>query len=426
MIDPDPHLRRIGYEALGRLCNSSGNAFTTNEVNLLIDLIVSNRDPNARAGYAMALGSIHSKVGGMAAGLHLKKIHGVLMSLCSDPHPVVHSCAIEALSQVAESAGLAFSGYVSSTLGLLAQAWSSDAHNEEAASLGTSNAEVEVPTPVVVARAMNSMINVLGPDLQDSSKARELILSFMAQFECDESAAIQAEGLRCWEHMNLYDPGHISLSTYVKLLRQKLQSLDGSICHIAADGLYSLVRRDAQLVFHLAGEGFEEQIWLALNDRPDLDAIQSLIEAWLGQTCLGEAHDWIVRIQQVLTKSVAKQTESIPQDSKPAEAEVQDEEVAGFATGETTEQGRAAAPELSQELLRWQVRAFALQCLSNFVAIVGKDLDLEHDSKAGQVLQSKVGDVIRVAFHASTSSVVELRVGGLRLINQILKVGSIL
>ncbi|KAL8922563.1 MAG: hypothetical protein Q9208_005066 [Pyrenodesmia sp. 3 TL-2023] len=422
VIDPDPHLRRIGYEALGRLCSSSGNAFTTNEINTLIDLIVSNRDPNARAGYAMALGSIHSSVGGMAAGLHLRKIHGVLMSLCSDPHPVVHCCAIEALSQVAESAGLAFSGYVSSTLGLLAQAWSSDAHNEESASLGTSNAEVEVPTPAVIARAITSMINVLGPDLQDSSKARELILSLVSQFECDESPFIQAEGLRCWEHMNLYDPGHISLSTYVKLLRKELQSSDPSICLIAADGLYNLVRRDAQRVFQLAGEGFEEQIWLTLNGNPNLDGIRNLIEAWLGQTSLTEAQDWIVRIQQVLTTSVAKQTEIVPQTAKPADPEVQDEEVAGFATGETKEQGAATAPETSQELLRWQVRVFALQCLSSFVAIVAKDLDLDPESSPGQVLQSKVGDVIRVAFHASTSSVVELRVGGLRLINQILKI----
>lgn len=371
----------------------------------------------------MALGSIHSNVGGMAAGLHLRKIHGVLMSLCGDPHPVVHRCAIDALSQVAESAGLAFSGNVSSTLGLLAQAWSSDAHNEESASLGTSNAEMEVPTPVVVARAINSMINVLGPDMQDSSKARELILSLVNQFERDDSPTIQAEGLRCWEHMNLYDPGHINFSAYVKLLRKDLQSPDGSTCSIAADGLYNLTRRDAQLVFQLAGDGFEEQIWLTFNHRPNLDGIRNLIETWLGQTSLTDAHEWIVRIQQVLTKAIAKQSENVPQSAKPAmEPDIQDEEVAGFATGESKEQGSAAAPEPSQELLRWQVRVFALQCLRNLVGIISKDMNLNSESAAGQILQSRVGDVIRMAFHASTSSVVELRVGGLRLIDQILKV----
>ncbi|KAL8670288.1 MAG: hypothetical protein Q9168_005172, partial [Polycauliona sp. 1 TL-2023] len=423
IIDPDRHLRHLGYEALGRLCNSSGNAFTTNEVNTLIDLIVSNRDPNARAGYAMALGSIHSHVGGMAAGLHLKKIHSVLLSLCSDPHPVVHYGAIEALAHVADSAGLAFSAYVSSTLGLLAQAWSFDTHNEECASLATSNSICEVPTPTAVARAIDSIINVLGPDLQDMNKVRELVVSLLVQFERDDSPDVRAEGLRCWEHMYLYDPGHIDFSSYLKRLQQDIQSADRSICAIATDGLYNLIRRDAQLVFRLATEGFEEQIWLTLNDRPNLDGMTTLVEAWLGQTSLTEAAVWIMRIQQVLTKSAATQKEEIPQSAKPAaELDLQDEEVAGFAAGETNQQGAAAAPEPSQELLRWQVRVFAMQCLSKLVAAIGKDLELNSNSTAGRILQSKVGDVIRMAFHASTSSVVELRVGGLKLINQILMI----
>ncbi|KAL9584942.1 MAG: hypothetical protein Q9203_004455 [Teloschistes exilis] len=423
VTDPDRHVRRLGYEALGRLCNSSGNSFTTNEVNSLIDLIVSNRDPNARAGYAMALGSIHSKVGGMAAGLHLRKIHGVLMSLCSDPHPTVHRCAVEALAQVAESAGLAFSAYVSSTLGLLAQTWSFDTHNEECGAMTTSNAEIVTPTPMAVAHAIDSMINVLGPDLKDISKARELMVSLMDQFERDTAVVVRAEGLRCWEHMYLYDPGDVSLSDYVKHLRKDLSSAEDSICAIAADGLYNLVRRDAQVVFQLAGEGFEEQIWLTLNNRPVVDGMKTLIEAWLGQTSLTEADRWIARIQQVLTRSVTTQTEETPQSAKPiAEPDLQDEEVAGFATGEIKEQSAVAAPTPLQELLRWQVRTFALQCLSKLIAIIGKDLDLNGGSTAGGILQARVGDVIRMAFHASTSSVVELRVGGLQLINQILTI----
>ncbi|KAL8708724.1 MAG: hypothetical protein Q9220_006450 [cf. Caloplaca sp. 1 TL-2023] len=418
VIDSDRHLRHIGYEALGRLCNISGNVFTNNEVNSLIELIISNRDPNARAGYAMALGSIHSQVGGMAAGLHLKKIHGVLMSLCSDPHPVVHINAVEALAQVIDSAGLAFSGYVSSTLGLLAQAWSFDTHNEEAAALNTSNHELEIPTPAAVARAIDATVNVLGPGLQDTSKARELIFSLLGQFEHDRSSIVQAEGLRCWEHTYLYDPGHVDLSQYVAQLQNHLASSDESICTVAVDGLYNLVRRDAQLVFQLAGERLEEQLWLTMGDRPNIDGLQSLIEAWLSQTSLSEAEKWIVRIQQVLTKSATRQTEQTTQNAKPsAEPDLQDEEVAGFATGETKEQGAAATSESSQELLRWQVRAFALQCLSILVSTVDKHLG---ESTAGLILQSKVGDVIRMAFHASTSSVVELRVGGLKLINQIL------
>jgi len=109
VVLPDPFIRNLAGEALGRLCNSSGNALTTTEVNYLVDQIVANREPNARSGYAVALGCIHSQLGGMAAGFHLKNILGILMSLGNDPHPVVHFWAIDALSRVADSAGLSFS-----------------------------------------------------------------------------------------------------------------------------------------------------------------------------------------------------------------------------------------------------------------------------------------------------------------------------
>src|SRR5437868_2449563 len=105
IVLPDPFVRNIASEALGRLCNSSGNTFTTTEVNYLVDQIVTNREPNARSGYAVALGCIHSQLGGMAAGYHLKNILGILMSLSNDPHPVVHFWALDSLSRVADSAG---------------------------------------------------------------------------------------------------------------------------------------------------------------------------------------------------------------------------------------------------------------------------------------------------------------------------------
>ena len=172
----------------------------------------------------MALGSIHAQVGGMAAGLHMKKIHGILSSLCSDPNPIVHFCAIEALSQVANSAGLTFSGHVSSTLGLLAQLWTRDSHNEESAHVTSSNIELERPTSVVIARTIDSLVNVLGPDLQDMKKNREMMLNLMKQFALDENPSVQAECLRAWEHVYLYDSVHVELTEYLGRLQDNLES----------------------------------------------------------------------------------------------------------------------------------------------------------------------------------------------------------
>ena len=424
LIDHDQYVRNLAYEALGKLCTSSGNAFTTNEVNDLIDIIVTNRDPSARAGCAMALGSIHTSVGGMAAGLHLKDIHGILLSLCSDPNPVVHFCAIEALSDVAESAGLAFSGYVASTLGLLAQLWTCDSNNEESASIATSNAELELPTRVVIAHSIDSLVNVLGPDMQDLKKARDLMFRLLEEFDVDTTRRVQSESLRCWEHVNLYDSKHIDLPRYICQLQDNLDSSDEQIKEIAIEGLYSLMRRDAEQVLEIASDSLEDQIWLALNDNPEHECLQNIVQAWLGQSSLTEAGTWISRCQRVLTRTTAKTVEIPPTPGVKASAapDLQDEEVAGFAVSESKEQEAANGESTTQELLCWQTRSFAMQCLHDLVAIIGKDRDLNPGSAAGHALQQRISDVIRIAFLASTSSVVELRVKGLKLIDQILVV----
>lgn len=426
IVHQDECIRNVAYEALGRLCNLSGNLFTTNEVSVLIDTIVSNRDPNARAGCAMALGSIHSLLGGMAAGYHLKSIQGVLMSLCKDPHPAVHFWAIEALSKVADSAGLTFSPYVSSTLGMLAQLWTCDTHNEESASLATSNTEIEHPTSDIIAHGIDCLINVLGPDLQDMSKARDLIFTLVKQFEVDHMSIIRAESLRCWEHIFLYASSQIDFSTYVRRLQRDLNSPQAKIREIAIDGLYNLMRRDAEAVFGAADAQLEDQIWAVLDESSSQQGIKNVLEVWLGQTSLTKSDQWITRCQNVVTKIASKSGQPV----QPAVAQIaaapdlQDEEVAGFATSGNAKEENPPAADAVQELLPWRVRAFALECLSHLLAIVGRDIQMNPDSPAGHALQNRIADVIRLAFLSSTSDVVELRIGGLKLIDQILTVSE--
>ena len=426
IINPDKCIRHAASEALGRLCNRSGNTFTTNAVDGLVETIVSNRDPNARAGCATALGSIHTNVGGMAAGFHLRKIHGVLMSLCSDPHPTVHFWATEALAKVAESAGLTFSGYVPSTLGLLAQLWMSDTHGEESEILASSNEESELSTPVAISRSVCSLINVLGPDLQDMRQVRELLLSLVKQFDVDDSALIQAQALQCWEHIYLYAPAVVNNIEYARQLQNGLLQSNMASHEIAVDGLYSLMKRsNAQETLEAATNSFEEQIWLALEIPSLFMGIQSVIKVWLGQTCLTHTSQWITRCQEVLTKTTTKIEDSgkgnKPKETASSAADYQDEEAARLGLG-TTKDDDADGVTTRQELLRWQTRLLALQCLSEVLLTGGKELQADPVSSAGLILQSRVADLIRMGFLASTSSVLELRIAGLDLIDQVLTV----
>lgn len=365
----------------------------------------------------------------MAAGFHLKSILSILMSLASDPHPSVHFWALDSLSRVSDSAGLSFSGYVSSSLGMLAQLYMSEAHNEEVSSLASSNMEVDLPTPAVITRCVDSIINVLGPDLQDLSKARDMILTLISQFLHESELLVLVESLRCQEHLSLYAPGHIEFAVYVKRLQKDLDSSSSLVRDMAIDGLHNLMRRNAEEIIHTADPGLEDTLWLILNQNPHHEVIRSMMRNWLQQTALSNTAEWVQRCNAALTMIMKQPENKNGPPAKPKTAhttgmpELQDEEVAGFAAAAGAQNDESGGvSETTQELLNWQVRTFAMDLLSELLTIVGRDYALKgEESKPQEALQARVADVVRIAFSASTAGVVGLRLRGLRIVDQVLK-----
>lgn len=423
VVDPDQYIRSLGYDAIARLCNACGNAFTNHEVKYLVDTIVSNREPSARAGCAMALGSIQAKAGGMGSGYHLKTITGILMSLCNDPHPTVHFWALEALARAADAAGLGFSPFVSGTLGMVSQLYLSDTHHSEVSSAISMSLEMVLSTTAAITRCVDSIINVVGPDLQDSNKSRELILTLVGQLQSEDDVLVQRESLGCLEHLSLYAPGHMVFADYVKTLQKYLNSETPSLRDVAVDGLYNLMKRDSRDVLEAADPGFEDQLWLVLDILPSHDGIRNVIRNWLRQTSLTDTGAWLLRCQNVLKMTRAKATEESQNDVKKPSGgvDLQDEEVAGFAAAGITTDDKQAGSSSDMEPLRWQVRTFAMSCLNDIFMLVAKDVATNGESPAQSALQVRIADVIRMAFSASTSSVLELRIWGLKIIGAVLR-----
>ncbi|KAI0879516.1 armadillo-type protein [Hypoxylon argillaceum] len=425
IVNPDQYIRNLGYGAIARLCNASGNGFTNHEVKYLVDMIVSNREPSARAGCSMALGCIQAKVGGMGAGYHLKTITGILMSLCNDPHPTVHFWALEALGLAADAAGLGFGPFVSGTLGMLAQLYLSESHHTEVASPISMSLEMELSTVTAITRCVDSAINVVGPDLQDSTKSRELILTLIGQFQNEEDILTQRACLGCLEHLSLYAPGYMVFADYVKLLQKYLNSEFPDLRDVAVDGLYNLMKRDSYDVLLAANSGLEDQLWLVLDMVPDHDGIRTLIRNWLRQTSLKDTGAWLVRCQNVLKMTRPKVIEPLAQKNTTKSSggiDLQDEEAAGFAAAAGASKDEKEPSGGSEtEPLRWQVRTFAMSCLSDIFVLITKDIATNGESSAQPALQSRIADVVRMAFSASTSSVLELRIWGLKIIGAVLK-----
>ncbi len=372
----------------------------------------------------MALGYIHAELGGMAASLHMRPILGVLTSLASDPHPTVHYWALDGLSKIADSAGLAFSGYVSSTLGMLAQLYFMDSHNDETGLSASSNLEVDLPALGAIARCVNSMINVLGPDLQDATKTRNMILTLTYQFQSENLATATIESLKCLENMSMYAPSHVSFKPYMRQLRTKIDSDTPDIQNTALTGLVTAMRRGAEEV--LAVEpGLEDQLWSITNDMYGEGMMRNIIQDWVEQSGLQQIDLWVHRVQKIMTKTIKLDAQTPTQEfgKGPAELESQDDEVAGFyVTSKEDKSHTGSSSSPTQELLRWQVRCAALDCLKEILSSVARDVGTYGHSSAIAALQHRIADIVRISFSASTSSIVDLRIRGIQIIGRLLQV----
>ncbi|KAF3173782.1 hypothetical protein TWF106_000389 [Orbilia oligospora] len=421
LLDSDPFVRNIAAEAIGRLCNIGGNVFTGTQIKHLIDTVVSNRDPNARAGCAVAMGCVQTHVGGMAANLHLKTILGILMSLANDPHPIVHFWSLDGMARTIDAGGLTFSGYVGSTLGMIAQVYVSDTHNEEVGAIVNGNLEDELYTTAVLARCCDSLVGVLGPDLMELTKPRELMLTLLSQFYSDTSVTVKIGALRAYEQFAIYATSALDLKEYTTRLQSLLQSSDLELQEVAIDGLYQLMKSDAQRIVEIADSGLTERLWELIDDRPHYEQVKNLFKNWVAQLTTLTAGDWVTRCQNVMV--TMRSRVAVDPDALKSQGgggiDLGDEEVAGFAAAAQNEDnsngGNVAGS--GQELLRWQVRTFAIECLLDILDILGKQ------GEAGTAtLLRYIADIIKMAFTASTANVIALRIEGLKVINQILKV----
>lgn len=415
----------MASECLGRLCGLCGTEFTNAEVAYLIDMIVKNPEPYVRAGSALALSHIHAQLGGMAANYHLNAIVGILMSLAADPYPMVHYWALDGLCRVIECAGPAFSVHVSSCIGLICQLYVRDTHNVDADLQESSNLQTEQDTVAVLGRCVTALINVLGPDLQDMSKPRNMILTLMMQLQIETTTAATIETIRCWEAMSLYAAAYVDFAHYLGLLKLTLSSPSSDLSHVALRALADIMRRDAERAVTSADD-IESVLWNLFDTRPDDPVIAGIFQDWLQQDGLSDTTVWVKRCRTVLTESKkkAETTADTAPTTKAAGPDLQDEEVAGFAA--TAVQGEVnQSSTASVELVRWQVRLFAMDLLTELLHMIIKESSSKDESPAMRSMQLQVGDVIKIAFSASTSGVAKLRVRGLGVIDQILKVWHI-
>jgi HEAT repeat-containing protein 5 len=419
-MDQNHAVRFVAADTIGRLCGSLQDSLVAKQIKFLTDLVVSNRDPNSRAGCALALGSILFYVGGMAAGLHLRTVLGLLLSLASDPHPTVHFWALEAMEKTINSSGLGFSSHVSSCLGAISKLILSDLFDPDDVTPAMSNIALELPTLASLVRCVDAIVNVLGPDLASTKKSRNLISMLIREMEKNSDPMVANEAIRCTQHLSLFAPEAIDVKLFVRQLETNLESGVPEIRQIACEAIYGLIRKDVQAVFSNARPSFSDELWALLNNHSEKSDGEEIISSWVEQTALTDVKRWISICLRFLTH--AGQQDTLPKTDSKGETNGDPsefiDEAAAFSAQDTN---RAATDDGSVPYLRWQAISFALTCLRRVVETNFKGLNVESDCSAHPLVVN-VGDLVRVAFTACTSTVVDIRLGGLKLFHDLIKV----
>ncbi|KAJ2605379.1 hypothetical protein H4R99_001179 [Coemansia sp. RSA 1722] len=129
LILPSPAHRQLAACVIGLLATRHvASALLPQLLDHLTDQAIRSRDRFARAGAAVALGSLYSHAGSIVAGRALKQVVVLLHSLASDNDPVVHTWAIGALADVAMAAGFMFEPHARDTFQLALKLFLSDSH----------------------------------------------------------------------------------------------------------------------------------------------------------------------------------------------------------------------------------------------------------------------------------------------------------
>lgn len=415
----DQALRTAASEAFGRLAAISGSQTMASQVQTLVDQVVSNRNPDVRAGCAFAFGSIYHEVGGLATGPLTKTVVDILISLANDPHPMVHFSALEGLRLVVDAASLSYSSYVQSTLGMLVKLYMMSTHEPEGGSAGSVNLRADLPADQAICRVINALIGVVGPDLNEPTKIRNLILVLIGEFSKENDDGVVVEATQATQHFALFAAQHIDLVAWMLALQTRLKSNKRPLKLAAINSFYQLIQRNALLVSKTCGNALVEDFFALLDGDADTEEVKQVLRSWLRQTADLSPTSWIELCQRVSSGISASRTAATTtQDAKKGAppGALHDEEAAAIDLGDDTG-GRSYSKQS-----RWRTQLFALQCLHEVLATVYKAGKLQHFDTPGQhsQLSSRVGDLIKMAFTASTSVNLDIRLEGLTILHDVI------
>lgn len=425
LISANPILRCAAGEALGRIAQVVGDSrFTAELAQTSFDRLKSARDVITRTGHSLALGCLHRYVGGMGSSQHLNTSVSILLALAQDgSSPVVQVWSLYALSLIADSGGPMFRGYIEPALSL-------------GLKLLLTVPQSHVDVHQCIGRVLAALITTIGPELQDNAtticSVRTNFLCACAVMQAHSDPLVQAEATGCLQQLHLFAPRHVNLSSLVPTLCRTLSSNYLMLRKAAISCLRQLTTREAKEVTEhaisiftdddglLSEYGLMGVLFAMLDTESDPEMIKNIhdtIISMLQMLAADNLSQWLSMCKRVLT--VASESEMAGDAPKEVDGD-EDDDNAEFHTDEPTQTHPAVQP-------RWKTRVFAAECVRRIIStceqanakhfdlIAAKDLH-----NRGDFLVLHLSDLIRMSFMAATSDSDQLRLEGLKTLQEII------
>lgn len=446
-------IRCAAGESLGRLAQVVADShFTAELAQNSFDKLKSARDVVTRTGHSHALGCLHRYVGGMGSSQHLNTSVSILLALGQDSaSPVVQVWSLYALAQIADSGGPMFRGYVEATLTLSLKLL-----------LSVPHAHVDVHQ--CVGRVVNALITTVGPELQGNNPAvsamRSSFLCAAALLQAHADPLVQSEAIGCLQQLHLFACKSLQLDTLVPTLVKMLASNYFILRKAAVACLRQLAHREAREVCDLALTITPEQcpdlviteyglpglLFSMLDTETDAEMLKNIhdtLTSMLQMLAADNLSTWLSLCKKVLTVAVESggpnedPTGAADGSGKSASGDAKhndddddedEDEYADDVTEYRAEENTSTHPAVQP---RWPTRVFAAQCVRRIIASCEAANALHFDllqAKEQQLIKSRSGDylilhlaeLIRMSFMAATSDSDQLRLEGLRTLQEII------
>ncbi|EJD76264.1 HEAT repeat containing 5B [Loa loa] len=446
----NPLIRCAAAETLGRLAQAVGDAqFVASMAQYSFDKLKSCRDANNRAGYALALGSLHRYVGSLGSGQHLNISVSILLALAQDAtSSLVQSWSLIALGLIADTGGGMFRGYVEPSLNLCLKLL-----------LDTPLANVDVIQ--CTGKFVSALINTMGPELQlvgavEGTRTSFLIASVIMLNNSDP--LVQAEAISCLQQLHLFASRHVHLDRLVVQLCKLLSSPHLILRKVSVCCLRQLVQREAKEVREhaqtlvpqgimnnmgrnnvesgLPETGLEGALLALLDVETDVKLKQDIKETLISlvqATSSVFLSYWLSLCKDILASSMGADMRSIIQVEEKGLGNTKDEEDEheNIDDDVTLQSVTVVSREERMKVMpRWPSRVFATELVQKVMSVceterahfdlaLAKELQISSGGRA-DYLVLHLSDLIRMSFMGATSDNTNLRLAGLACLQDVI------